>query len=85
MLKRHILSKKGKQITLLRSVIMSKSAFFAEIVGVFLGMGHFLFFILFYFFCSNPLGGLSCQPVTSEYAWVFILNHLVNNDTNVTK
>ena len=52
MLKRDILSKKGKQITLLRSVIMSKSAFFAEIV-FFSGMGHLLIYL---YFLLKPAG-----------------------------
>ena len=62
MLKGDILSKKGKQITLLRSVIMSKSAlFFAEIVFFSWEWGVFLlwvFFFFFFFFGSSPLGGL---------------------------
>ena len=48
MLKGHILCKKGKQNTLLRKDIMSKSAsFFAEIVFFFLRKGHF--FLMFFF------------------------------------
>ena len=56
MLKGVFCVKKGKQNTLLRTNIMSKSAFFAEIVFCFLRKGRFF---LVFFFCSNPLGGLA--------------------------
>ena len=63
MLKGHILCKKGKQNTLLRKDIMSKSGFFLLKLFFFSQKGVFFSHV---YFCSNRLGGLDKGKVEEK-------------------
>ena len=72
MLKRVVLCNKGKQNTPLRQKIMSKSAFFSEIVFFFSGRG--CFFIVFFFFAQpcweDCFMAFTCQPAMFSYEYL---------------